>query len=413
LTTQHVSREPLKHQWTVSLYPTDRHPSTWASSTGKQNQALHSNARSINVYLQSCHSTARLTVPASHLLSPATDLDKLTLTAPSYSFIIQHPSGRKILFDLGLRKDWWNLTPATSNFLKTAGWKLEVTKNVSDILRENGESLEDIEAVIWSHHHFDHVGDMSTFPETTKILAGPGFKRHYTPAFPTNGTSTLFETDWENRSLVELSFDEKPLQIGPISAIDYFSDGSFYILNAPGHTFGHVAALARVAADAHDPDANSFVFMGGDTCHFAGQFRPTVKRPLPGGSFEREDAGADYTSEASQIQPNLRHQAQAPIEACPGSIMERILANPTTPLFEMPATNTVDVAEAHASIAKMQAFDAAKNIWVIIAHDQALLDIVDFYPASVNDWQRKGYAQKTRWRFWNTLARKKSETKLA
>ncbi|KAL2842651.1 beta-lactamase-like protein [Aspergillus pseudodeflectus] len=353
-------------------------------------------------------STARLTVPASHLLSPATDLDGVTLTAPSYSFFIAHPSGRKILFDLGLRKDWWNLTPTTNHFLKSAGWKLEVTKNVSDILQENGEALEDIEAVVWSHHHFDHVGDMSAFPETTKIIVGPGFKRHYTPAYPSNRTSTLFESDWENHSLHELSFDESEtetlLQIGPFNAIDYFGDGSFYILDAPGHTFGHIAALARVAADRHDPGKNNFVFMGGDTCHFAGQFRPTVERPLPG-------EGAEYTSEASQIQPNLQHQAQAQAwastAACPGSIMERLLANPTTPLFEMPATNTVDVAEAHASISKMQAFDAAENIWVVIAHDQALLDLVDFYPASVNDWQRKGYAQKTRWRFWNTLARKK------
>ncbi|KAL3488189.1 beta-lactamase-like protein [Aspergillus germanicus] len=370
-------------------------------------------------------STARLTVPASHLLSPATDLDRVTLTAPSYSFIIQHPSGRKILFDLGLRKDWWNLTPATNHFLKTAGWKLEVTKNVSDVLQENEQSLDDIEAVIWSHHHFDHVGDMSTFPETTKIIVGPGFKKNYMPAYPNNRTSTLFESDWESRSLIELSFSEtkcetqKLLQIGPFNAIDYFCDGSFYILNAPGHTFGHVAALARVAADAHDPDANSFVFMGGDTCHFAGQFRPTVARPLPGGAFGGEGKGAgvdtEYTSEASQAQPILQHeaQAQASITACPGSIMEMLLANPTTPPFEMPATNTVDVAEAHASISKMQVFDSAENIWVVIAHDQSLLDIVDFYPARVNDWQRKGYAQKTRWRFWNTLARKKSETKLA
>jgi hypothetical protein len=261
---------------------------------------------------------------------------------------------------------------------------------------------------------------MSAFPETTKIIVGPGFKRHYTPAYPSNKTSTLFESDWENHSLHELSFDEsetEPLrQIGPFAAIDYFGDGSFYILDAPGHTFGHVAALARVAADRHDPRKSSFVFMGGDTCHFAGQFRPTVERPLPVGGIAAGE-GAEYTSEASQIQPNLqhqaKHQAQAPTAACPGSIMERLLANPTTPLFEMPARNTVDVAEAHASISKMQAFDAAENIWVVIAHDQALLDLVDFYPASVNDWQRKGYAQKTRWRFWNTLARKKSETKLA
>ena len=28
------------------------------------------------------------------------------LHAPAYSFLIEHPSGRKALFDLGVRKDW-------------------------------------------------------------------------------------------------------------------------------------------------------------------------------------------------------------------------------------------------------------------------------------------------------------------
>ncbi|KAL2813845.1 beta-lactamase-like protein [Aspergillus granulosus] len=332
-------------------------------------------------------STARLTVPASHLLAPSTGLDGLTLTAPSYSFFIEHPSGRKVLFDLGLRKDWWNLTPSTGHFLETAGWKLEASKNVSDILQENNEPLAAIEAVIWSHHHFDHVGDITAFPSTTKILVGPGFTHHYTPGFPTNPTSTLREADWKDRTLHELSFQDSPLQIGAFNAIDFFGDGSCYLLDAPGHTVGHVAALARVTADEHDARLNSFVFMGGDTCHFSAQFRPSVSRPWP------EGARAEATSGT----------LDAASAACPGAILERLLANPTQPLFEMPVTNTVDIGEAHGSIRKMQAFDAADNVWVIIAHDQSLIDLVEFYPKTLNDWQERGYAEKTRWRFWNTL----------
>ncbi|KAL2862471.1 MBL fold metallo-hydrolase [Aspergillus lucknowensis] len=326
-----------------------------------------------------------MTIPASHLLSPTDDLDNLTLTAPSYSFIIEHPSGRKILFDLALRKDWSNLPPATGGFLRTLGWKVDAPKNVSDILQDHGTSLADIDAVIWSHHHFDHVGDMTTFPPTTKLVVGPGFKEHYMPAFPTDPASTLCEAAWRDREVQELSFDSAAaLQIGGFNAIDYFGDGSFYLLDAPGHTFGHMAGLARVARENNSGDSD-FVFMGGDTCHFVGQFRPTVHRPLPAG-------------------PGRPAEIHASV--CPGAIIDRLLANPTTPLFEMPEANAVDIHQAHESTRKMEVFDAAENVWVVIAHDQSLLGTVDFYPARINDWRRRGYADKTRWMFWNTMGQK-------
>ncbi|KAL3464864.1 beta-lactamase-like protein [Aspergillus heterothallicus] len=336
--------------------------------------------------------------------------------APSYAFAIAHPSGRSLLFDLGLRKDWWSLTPSTAHFLQTSGWKLEASQNVSEILQANGQTLAAIEAVIWSHHHFDHVGDISPFPKSTKIIIGPGFTHHYVPGYPTNPSSTLLEAQWQDRELHELSFQNAPpLKIGSFDAIDYFGDASFYLLHAPGHTFGHLAALARVTADPDNPSANSFVFMGADTCHFSAQFRPSPGRPmlLPAGAEYTPaafESGADSDTSASAASATATATAST---TCPGAILERLLAQPTTPLFTMPASNTVDANEAQASIRGMQAFDAAENVWVVIAHDQALLGVVDFYPASVNDWREKGYGEKTRWRFWNTLRRRTSETKLA
>lgn len=156
---------------------------------------------------------------------------------------------------------------------------MEAAKNVSEVLQEGGISLSDIEAVIWSHHHFDHVGDMTAFPPSTKLVVGPGFKTHYAHAFPTNPESSLWETAWKDRQLQEICFDDSSLEVGPFKALDYFGDGSFYLLDSPGHTVGHLAALARVTVDGLS-SASSFVLMGGDTCHFIGQLRPSVYRPL-------------------------------------------------------------------------------------------------------------------------------------
>lgn len=77
-----------------------------------------------------------------------------TYKAGTWSFLIEHPSGRKLLYDLGCRKDWENL-PAPlmiKEMMQEGGFgKLDVKKNVSEILTEGGVSLQSIEGIIWSH----------------------------------------------------------------------------------------------------------------------------------------------------------------------------------------------------------------------------------------------------------------------
>jgi len=52
----------------------------------------------------------------------------------------------------------------------------------------------------------------------------------------------------------------KPL--GPFpNALDFFGDGSLYIVDAPGHLPGHVNILARTSADG------GWVYLAGDSAH--------------------------------------------------------------------------------------------------------------------------------------------------
>lgn len=69
-------------------------------------------------------------------------------------FLIEHPSGRKLLYDLGCRKDWENLPPVLGLKALVEGGvvnKLEVGKNVAEILVEGGVDLRGIEGIVWSH----------------------------------------------------------------------------------------------------------------------------------------------------------------------------------------------------------------------------------------------------------------------
>jgi glyoxylase-like metal-dependent hydrolase (beta-lactamase superfamily II) len=106
---------------------------------------------------------------------------------------------------------------------------------------------------------------MKTFPGTVDLIVGPGFKKSFLPGYPINKDGFLLETDWEGREIVEIEFNTG-LKLGRFRAMDYFEDGSFYILDAPGHTVGHICGLARVSIGSNGEE-DTFVFMGGDGCH--------------------------------------------------------------------------------------------------------------------------------------------------
>lgn len=71
-------------------------------------------------------------------------------TSPSLSFFIEHPSGRKLVFDLGIRKDFeQGYAASITSYLPTTKYDIQVTKDVAELLQEDRVSLTDVEAVIW------------------------------------------------------------------------------------------------------------------------------------------------------------------------------------------------------------------------------------------------------------------------
>lgn len=70
-------------------------------------------------------------------------------TSPSLTFLLEHPTGRKLVWDLGIRKDFQNYSKSIADYIPTTNYDIRVTKNVVDILEENGITRSKIEAVIW------------------------------------------------------------------------------------------------------------------------------------------------------------------------------------------------------------------------------------------------------------------------
>ncbi|KAF2117050.1 hypothetical protein BDV96DRAFT_611627 [Lophiotrema nucula] len=318
------------------------------------------------------NATCDLTSPAATLIEPVIPGHDF-LNLPTLSFLMKHQSsGAQILFDLGCRKDFWNLPPPISSVIDS---------HVPAI----GFDVENVQAAIMSHHHYDHVGDPKELPKSVDLIVGPGFKSNFYPGYPTSQASLCFEAAFEGRTVREIDFINAPT-IGGFDAYDYFGDGSMYILNVPGHAIGHICGLVRTTP-------TTFAFLGAHTCHFAGAFRPTPDVPLPDTILPEADLDASLPS------------------PCPCSIFTKLhpdqakgRMSPYYKPYSAPDSWYVNPAVALESTNKLKSFDASEDVLVVIAHDPSVIGVVPFFPdGKLNEWQKNGWKEICRWRFLREL----------
>lgn len=344
-------------------------------------------------------------IEARSFFAPPID-DHRWMAAPVFAFLIRHRGlNRSLVYDLGVRKDWQNLSPPMLSRLRAHGWTLHVEKDVREILDEGGVDGNSIEAIVWSHHHFDHIGNPATFGRNTSLIVGPGFRERWLPGYPTNPSSTILESDYAGREVVELDFATgksgsrtyRPATVGRLRALDYFGDGSFYLLDTPGHAVGHVSGLARVTPDPRP----SFVLLAGDVLHHAGEIRPSRHLPLP----------ADILPDPLEADPH-------PLEShygCAGAVFGPLLAGRGRPAegpFYEPGRAErggekihEDVDELVRTAEKVQELDAHDNVLVAAAHDESLLGVLEFFPrGNLNAFVDKGTVRRVRWRFLKDFA---------
>ena len=243
-----------------------------------------------------------LTLPERLFVTDA-DPDKRS-TVPSLSFLIQHTSadGAKptnLAFDLGVKRDISGYTPAQQAHI--AQRQPVITHpDCADSIRhganQNSAILldpeKDIDFVILSHVHWDHVGTPGDFPNSTFLVgsgtldllahgAGPLYPSALfnhdelpmtrTVEFPpvptvdyTVNTDIPKHTPTPKNSETKLPAEAKnwiwkPLGGFPFT-LDLFGDESIYVIDSPGHLYGHVNLLVRISEQR-------YVYLGGDCCH--------------------------------------------------------------------------------------------------------------------------------------------------
>lgn len=190
--------------------------------------------------------------------------------------------------------------------------------------------------------HFDHTGDPNRFPQA-RVITGHGARKFTSPGFPKADNSPFDGTVLNHPNFTEFSPAEyKPFPPGTVpsefpfdSGIDIFGDGSFFIIDAPGHMPGHQMAFARTGDE-------EWVAMGGDCCHH----RAFLSDPTRTISV---DAG-----------PN------------------------GTPGFHE------DPPAATSTIRKLQQLHSNPSVLVVLAHDASLDGKIPTYPQSLGGWRENG-----------------------
>ncbi|KAI1151382.1 beta-lactamase-like protein [Nemania diffusa] len=321
-------------------------------------------------------------IPCSDFFKPRfPGLDAMDIC--SYAFLISHEKlDCHVLFDLGIRQDWQNLVPDMVKQLK--GVTVTVEKRLVDILRGGGINPSKIKAAVWrhplspiggfSHIHWDHTGNLADFPPTTELIVGPGVKERYMAGWPTVPDADFHEGDVAGRLITALETDRFNLDVGGVRAHDYFGDGSFYLLDVPGHALGHMNALARTTADPA-----TFILLAADSVHTGGEMRPAKDLPLP----DLIDV------------PNVIPRP------CPRDELLKIhpRGSCTLPYLGLDPCFPEDLEDAEATIEAITRFDADERIFVVFAHDVSIYKTLEFFPMKADEWKRNGWKEAGRWAF--------------
>ncbi|KAG7038941.1 cytochrome p450 [Colletotrichum scovillei] len=187
----------------------------------------------------------------------------------NWCFYIHHrASGRKILWDLGISDDRQLYTPFVLNYHWTSCNPVGPRRRLADQLQDIGVETSDIDTVLFSHAHWDHCRPIKDEFPNAKVIFGRGTALHCSPGHIQNDEIQPM-VQWDSRIFGDDKVRTESFQElegswqswGPFeSALDYFGDGSLWIIEAPGHMAGNLAACAYL-------ESGERIIMASDCCH--------------------------------------------------------------------------------------------------------------------------------------------------
>ena len=165
------------------------------------------------------------------------------VTIPVSMWVIDHPKGL-VVVDTGNNnaiadgkcKSHW--AAGNCDFLKPNQKRDDA---IDRQLQKLGYSVDQVKAVITSHAHLDHIGNIKMFPKAVHVIQKKELYQAWWPEkFQRDGGVFVvadFDGPARDFNYLELNGD-----------YDLFGDGSVVVLSTPGHTLGHQSVKVKLAS---------------------------------------------------------------------------------------------------------------------------------------------------------------------
>ena len=176
----------------------------------------------LRLYVLDC-GTLHTSHVESYGLAPA-EVGLTDMSVPCY--LIRH-GGTWLLFDTGLGDDHAGRAD------RVVDMSLDVPQRLAAQLAAIRVRPEQISYVAVSHFHFDHVGNLASFPHATLLLQRAEAEKMRTAPYPFSPPAAVARLQ---QGRIELLDGDR----------DLFGDGSIVLLSTPGHSPGHQSMIVRL-----------------------------------------------------------------------------------------------------------------------------------------------------------------------
>jgi len=182
-----------------------------------------------------------------------------TIEFSSTCYLIRHGSD-VLLWDTGVPDATVNNPAGWSTLPKLIVYHLDRT--ITSQLAEIGLKPADVNYVVVSHTHGDHIGNVRLFPDATVVMQKAEYEWITSPLPSNPNLSTLVKLA---RTLLG-----QPKRLELISGdVDLFRDGSIQLISTPGHTPGSQSLMVHLKN-------SGYIILSGDVVHLEGNFEHNI-----------------------------------------------------------------------------------------------------------------------------------------
>lgn len=170
---------------------------------------------------------------------------------PINVYVIEHSDGL-VLFDAGVDTrvvtdpDYWPDRLVKLFMNNIFEWEVTPQDNLAAQLELAGHSASDVDKVVISHMHADHVGGIHEVPQADLFVAGDAWDhmlgRHPEREMVLRRDIAVLGAKWNE---IKFQPTDDPALAPFTESFDLMGDGSLVVLRTPGHMPGAVSMLVR------------------------------------------------------------------------------------------------------------------------------------------------------------------------